>query len=335
LPLASVLEDGLSLVRLSRETGGRFAEANLEVDLDVQAALRWFLARYPLAAGIGYHPGVPHSWSMQWENHGRRSDANQPVGGPVTANTRLYVMDARAASGADLRLAASRFHVHAVGPVWLCDRAEPPAPLDGYALDEREPSFWERWSQGPTEPIRSIRSSAWATWQWRTLVGQAATPPTGIPATDDELRIAHNVALERGDASGAARWRSALEARFNLKLAAQYEGGTALIGGQENRGAQRSVRLFFLAGAMPGDDRFAVHAKVVAPPRWSTLPVDPLNLETAGGPDCPTSLWRRGQLYSVEIVIRKRPGSEVWSGAWTPGPRRADAPTALQLLLKR
>jgi hypothetical protein len=332
LPLALVLKDGLSLVRLSRETGGRFAEANLEADLDVQAALRWFVARYPLSAGIAYHPGVPDSWSMQWENRGRQSAANQPVGGGVTANTRLYVMDTRAASGADLRLAASRFHVHAVGPVWLCDRSEPPAPLDGYALDEREPSFGERWSQGPTEPIRSIRPSAWATWQWRTLVGQAAPPPTGIPATEDEIRIAHNFALGRGDRPAAERWRAALEARFNLKLAAQYQGGTALIGGQEKHGAQRSVTAFFVAGAMPGDTRFAVHAKVIAPPRWSTLPVDPLNLETAGGPDCPTSLWRPGEIYGVQIVLRKRPGTEIWSGAWTPDIRRIDAGNPVQLL---
>src|SRR5580692_4200904 len=332
LPLTLVLKDGLSLVRLSRETGGRFAEANRDADLDVQAALRWFLARYPPSVGIGYHPGVPDSWSMQWDSGGRPSAAEQPVAGPVTSKTRLYVMDARAASGAALRLAASRFHAQAVGPIWLCDRAEAPAALDGYALDEREPSFWERWSQGPTDPIRSIRFSAWATWEWRTLLGQPATPPTGVPATDDEIRIAHNLALERGDAVGAGRWRSALETRFNLQLAARYEGGTALIGGRENRGAQRSATLFFVAGAMSGDDRFAVHAKVIAPPRCSTLPVDPLNLETPGGPDCPTSLWRRGQIYSVEIVIRKRPGTEAWSGAWAPGPRRTDAPDALRIL---
>jgi hypothetical protein len=332
LPLALVLKDGLSLVRLSRETGGRFAEANLDEDLDVQAALRWFLARYPLSAGIGYHGGVPDSWSMQWENRGRLSAGSQPVAGPAGANTRIYVMDTRAASAADLRLAASRFHVHAVAYVWLCDRQEPPAPIDGYALDEREPSFWERWSQGPTEPVRSIRPSAWTTWEWRTLLGQAGPAPVGVPITTDELRIAHNLAVERGDAGASAHWRAALEARFNLKLGARYDGGTALIGAEQNRGAQRSVTMFFLAGTLPGDDRFAVRAKVIAPPRWSTLPVDPLNLETAGGPNCPTSLWRRGQIYAVRIVIRKRPGTEAWSGAWTPGPRRTDASNALEIL---
>jgi Dolichyl-phosphate-mannose-protein mannosyltransferase len=332
LPLGLVLKDGLSLVRLSRETGGRFAEANLDEDLDVQAALRWFLARYPESAGIGFHPSVPDSWAMQWENRARLSAGGQPVAGPVSANTRLYVMDTRAASAADLRLAASRFHVHAVAYVWLCDRLEPPAPIDGYALDEREPSLLERWSQGPTEPVRSIRPSAWTTWEWRALLGQTGPAPTGLPVTTDELRIAHNLALERGDAGAAAHWRATLEARFNLKLGAEYEGGTTLLGAEQRMGAQRGVTMFFVAGAMPGDDRFAVHAKVIAPPHLSTLPVDPLNLETAGGPDCPTSLWRRGQIYSVGIVIRKRPGDEVWSGAWTPGPRRTDSPAPVELI---
>jgi Dolichyl-phosphate-mannose-protein mannosyltransferase len=334
LPLASVLEDGLSLVRLSRESGGRFAEANLDSDLDVQAALRWFLARTPGAptAGIAYHPGVPYSWSIQWESRGRASAGNQPVAGAVTPSTRIYVMDTRAASVADLRLAASRFHVHAVEYVWLCDRQEPPAPLDGYVFDEREPSLPQRWSQGFTEPSRPIRPSAFVTWEWRMLLGQAADPPAASPLTIEELRIAHNFAVDRGDAAGAARGRAVLAGRLDLAFGARYEGGTGLIGGEWTASAARSVRLFFLAGVLPGDDRFAVHAKVIAPPRCSTLPADPLNLETAGAPAIPTSLWRPGQIYDVRVVIRKRPGTEVWSGAWTPGPARVDAAGPIELL---
>ncbi|HZL18434.1 MAG TPA: glycosyltransferase family 39 protein [Polyangia bacterium] len=334
LPLASVLKDGLSLVRLSRETGGRFAEANLDSGLDVQAALGWFLARIPSAvtAGIAFHPGVPYSWSMQWENRTRSAAGNQAVAGAVAPGTRIYIMDTRAASIADLRQVASRFHVHAVEYVWLCDRQQPPAPLDGYVFDERAPSLWQRWSQGFTEPSRAIRPSAFVTWEWRTLLGQPAVAPAATPLTIEELRIAHNVAVDRGDAAGTAGWRAALAGRLNLPLGARYDGGTALIGGAWTPNGARSVRLFFVAGALPGDDRFAVHAKVIAPPHCSTLPVDPLSLETAGAPAVPTSLWRPGQIYDVRVVIRKRPGSEVWSGAWTPGPRREDAAVPVEIL---
>src|SRR5262249_21355555 len=56
VPVLFILRDGLSLVRLSRETGGRFAEANLDSEIDKGVALRWFLKRYPANTTIGFHP---------------------------------------------------------------------------------------------------------------------------------------------------------------------------------------------------------------------------------------------------------------------------------------
>src|SRR5262252_1392419 len=53
VPVLFVLRDGLSLVRLSRETGGRFAEANLDSEIDKGVALRWFLSRFPPTATVG------------------------------------------------------------------------------------------------------------------------------------------------------------------------------------------------------------------------------------------------------------------------------------------
>ena len=50
---AFILKDGLSLLRLARETGGRFAEVNLDTDLDKEAVLRWFLAALPATVGVG------------------------------------------------------------------------------------------------------------------------------------------------------------------------------------------------------------------------------------------------------------------------------------------
>jgi hypothetical protein len=81
-----------------------------------------------------------------------------------------------------------------------------------------------------------------------------------------------------------------------------------------------------VAGTMPGDTRFSGHAKVLAPPRWSGLPAAPENLEIAGAPTWPTSFWRPGGIYSLEIVYRQRPGKEILTGDWIPGPRRVDGP---------
>jgi hypothetical protein len=334
LPLAVVVKDGLSLVRLARETGGRFAEANLDSDYDRHAVLSWFLPKVPANLGIAYHPGIYASWAVQWTTRPRTSTNQQTPASPVTPSTRIYIMDTRKASAADLRLAASRYHVHAVEHLWVFDRGAPVAPLEGYALDERDPTLREWWSQGPTETIRSVRPSAWVTWEWRTLLGQPATAPPSIPVpvTTEELRIAHNVAVEDGNADAAARLRGALAVGFNLPLAARFDGYTTLIGALRRTGARRSVTLFFTAGTMTGDNKFLVHAKVVAPPRLSTLPVDPAELELAGSPMWPTNLWRRGHIYSLEAVYRKRPGTEVLSGAWSPGPKRVDGPTPLEIV---
>jgi len=158
--------------------------------------------------------------------------------------------------------------------------------------------------------------------------------PTTPPVTTEELRIAHNAALQRGDLPGAARLRAALAARFDVRRTAEFEGGTALLGGVQRTGARRSITLYFLAGNIAGEARFSVHAKVVAPPRFSALPAAPENLEIAGGPTWPTGFWRRGEIYSLEIVYRKRPGTETLTGSWVPGPRRlgTDAPVEIARL---
>jgi hypothetical protein len=333
-PTALILKDGLSVVRLARETGGRFAEANLDTDLDKEAVLRWFLRGRPPTVGIAYHGAIHDGWALQWELRPRLSAANQPMMGGFTEATRVYILDTRAVSAGELRQAAARYHVHAVGHLWVMDRAEPHAPLDGYELEEREPSLLQRWWLGPTEPVRSVRPDAWVTWEWRTMLGQPAAVPTTPPVTTEELRIAHNAALQRGDLPGAARLRAALAARFDVRRTAEFEGGTALLGGVQRTGARRSITLYFLAGNIAGEARFSVHAKVVAPPRFSGLPAAPENLEIAGGPTWPTGFWRRGEIYSLEIVYRKRPGTETLTGSWVPGPRRlgTDAPVEIARL---
>ncbi len=332
LPVLFVLKDGLSVIRLARETGGRFAEVHLDTDLDKEAVLRWFLARMPPTAGVAYHGGIHNGWALQWELHPRLSAANQPVGGGITEATRVYILDTRLASAGEIREAAGQYHVHAVGHLWVFDRKEAPAPLDGYALDEREPSLWQKIWLGPAEPIRSVRWDPWVTWEGRTMVGQPAAEPSAPAVTTDQIRIAHNAARRRGDTAAAAGYRQQLEARFNRQVTAAYDGGTALLGEVQARGARRSLTMFFLAGSFPGDARFSVHARVIAPPGFSTLPADPNDLEIAGPPEWPTSWWRPGEIYSFKAVYRKRPGTEVLTGSWIPGPRCLTAGGPVELL---
>jgi hypothetical protein len=320
VPVLFILRDGLSLMRLSRESGGRFAEANLESEIDKAIALRWFLARIPGTAGVAFHPSFPNLWNLMWEARPREIWSDQAVSAPPAPGARAYVLDSRSASPADLHAMVSRFHVYAVGPFWFVDRSEPPAPIDGYSLDEREPNWMERWSQGDVEPVRSVRADPWITWEWRTSLGQVARVPGVAPSTTDDLRIAHNAAVAAGDASTAAALESTLRSRLNLPLTASYANGTELLGAIHGRGAQHEITFYFLSGRFDRDAHFAVIARVVAPPVLSTLPVDPASLDLARSPVLPTSLWRPGHIYAIRVVYRKRPGTELLTGAWSPGP---------------
>jgi hypothetical protein len=335
LPVAFVARDGLSLVRLSRETGGRFAEANLESDIDKAVALRWFLARMPAPAGVAFHPAMHGSWALQWEARPRPGWTNQPVAGPVPPNARVYMLDSRTAGVADLRAAASRFHVHAVKWMWFIDRQARPAPLDGYTFAEHEPSWRESWMEGGTEPVRMVVADPWVTWEWRTLLDQPALPPTTKPITDEQIRIAHNVALARGDAAAAAGFRAALAARFNMRLHATFDNKTELIGGVHARGAARTITLYFVAGTFPSMVKFAVRSRVVKAPFLSTLPVDPAELDVAQHPTWPTNLWKPGHIYSIPFAYRKRPGTERLLGSFFPAPTRTDARGPVEIAVVR
>jgi hypothetical protein len=330
VPVLCVLCDGLSLVRLSRETGGRFAEANLDSEIDKGVAMRWFLQRIPPGASVGFHASFPKFWELEWDARPHPVAASMPLppAGPVPGGARVYVLDSRATPSGELRTLAARFHVHAVGPFWFVDRAEAAAPIDGYRLDEREPGWWERWSQGDVEPVRAVRADPWVTWEWRTAFGQTAAAPAGPPATDDQVRIAHNAALAAGSPSAAAALRAELTRRFNLPVHARYANGTELVGAVDERGAQRAITLYFVAGKFDQDAHYAVNARVTAPPRFpSTLPVDPQVLDLARSPAVATSFWRPGGIYAVRFVYRRRPGREVLSGSWVPGPPRTDGDT--------
>jgi hypothetical protein len=328
LPVVFVLRDGLSLVRLSRETGGRFAEANLDSEIDKGVALRWFLtdAHIPTTASIGFHSSVPKFWELEWEARPRPVTASTPIpaAGPGPG-PRVFVLDSRSTTLGELRTVLTRFHVHAVGPFWFIDRTEPAAPLDGYRFDEHEPGWWERWAQGDVEPVRVVRADPWVTWEQRTAYGQPATAPAGNPSTVDQIRIAHNIAFVAGDTAKAASLRAALTSRFNLPLHAWYANNTELIGAIHDRGAQRAITLFFVAGKFDQDVHYTVNARVSAPPRFpSTLPADSQVLDLARSPAPPTSSWKPGAIYAVRFVYRRRPGTEVLTGAWSSAPARTD-----------
>jgi hypothetical protein len=330
LPLAFVLRDGAWMIRLGQESGLRFNSTNIKSDIDRIKVVQWGARKLKPEDPIAFHGGIaPIHGGLSWELRPRQLFAGQPVGARG-ASPRLYHLDTRYASVADLRLAARTFHVEAVGPLWTIDRAAAPAPLDGYDLDEREPGLLEWYFTSGTEPARKVAPDPWVTWEWRTLLDQPAPalPPT--PTTTEQVRVAHNAAVAAGDKVGATRWRAELDKRLDVRVTAKFDDDTLLLGAHHNRGAEHSLTVYFLAGpkGTKGGAKFVVYAQVTKRSFLSTLAEDHDRIEVDMPFAVPTELWRPGHVYSMKFTYRHRPGTERLFGTFVsldgrPAPARA------------
>jgi 4-amino-4-deoxy-L-arabinose transferase-like glycosyltransferase len=343
LPLALVWRDGASMVRLARESGGRFNSSGIQSDVDKVIALRWYLARYPKTMPFGFHPSMTVHWGLAWEAENRPIVRGTPVGTRASHASRLYMLDTALAPLSDLREALANFRVTAVGNYWFLDRESPPG-LEGWSFAEREPSLAAWYFEGGTEPTRTVVADPFVAWEWRNVLGEAGAPPNPPPAvpprTLDQLRIAHNAALAAGDGAAAERLLGALRGRFDLPVTASWKNGTVLLGGVHDRGAQRRITLFFKAGTFAGRAKFSVTSKVQRRAFLSTLALDDTTIEIAQPPSPPTEVWRAGHVYAVKIPYFKRPGVERYTGRFVsldraPAPARADATGDVALVTVR
>jgi dolichyl-phosphate-mannose-protein mannosyltransferase len=320
LPLLVVLRDGASMIRLARDSGGRFVSTNIKSDIDRIEALQWWSARLKPNDRIAFNPGIaPVHWAIDWELRPHMLMAGQPLGARG-AFPSAYTLDSGLAFAAELRAAVKAFHVEAVGRFWMMDRSKPPAPLDGYSFEEHDPKGLAWYLHGGTEPLRTVRPDPWVTWEWRTLFDEAAPLPPPNPVTGDQIRIAYNVAVAAKDAAGAARWRAALEQRLDVKKTVKFDEQTVLLGAEHHRGAEHGMTLYFLAGpnGVKGATKFEVYAKVEKAPFLSTLPQDPVVIDVALYPAVRMELWKPGYIYSEHFTYRKRPGKEILYGAFVP-----------------
>ena len=223
-------------------------------------------------------------------------------------------------------------HVRAYGDMWVVDQREGSAPIDVYSLNEREPNLFQWLWLDDTEPVRSLATGPdpWLTWEWRTHLGQQAAWPAGEPATMDEMRIAHNVALAQGDAAAAQRWRRGIESQLDRSRDALFTGGLHLIGTRTTGGVQPRVESWFeAAGPTPGEATFGVRSTIEASAPLSLIPPDRTDREMASAPSLPTKLWRPGYLYRMQAVLNHRIGRERYWGYWSmrgggPPPARID-----------
>jgi 4-amino-4-deoxy-L-arabinose transferase-like glycosyltransferase len=322
LPILAVARDGVPALAYARGTGGRFNEKGLIIHSDgAKTAFLRFVAR-GLApdAAVDMHEGMKTTWSQVWELGGRIVAQNRPPpargrgGSPYLADTRFML------SGLQGDLARG-FHVTAVGPFWEVLPGEPAAPIDAFAVIEREPSWWEWYLVSGTEPHREIAPDPYLTWELRTHFGQTAEVPAAPPATLDQKRIAHNIAVATGDRARAAALYE--EITHELQPAhAVFDDGTEIVGTTFHDGARPLLTIFLKAGGpTAGDVQLTVRSKVTARAAWSTTMADPTDREVGIPLAIAPQRWRKGFLYSDPVAIRKRPGTEVYRASfWVRGP---------------
>ncbi len=200
-------------------------------------------------------------------------------------------------------------------------------------MNEHEPNVLQWLLKNGTEPVRTVGPAPdpWLTWDLRTHLGQPADPPTGEPVTLDEMRIAHNVAVDGGDGAAAERWRERIVAQIDRAPETRFSGGIHLVGVRLLGGVEPRIEAWFecAEGRPPGDASFNVRSTVVARAPLSLIPPDPVDREMAWPLPMPTKLWRTGFLYKTEIVENHRIGRERYWGYWAsrdaaPAPQRLD-----------
>lgn len=326
LPLLAIARDGVPALRYARETGGRFNEKGLIIDSDGDktAFLRHVDPTLRKNAVIGLHEGMKPTWAQVWTLGGRLVTGGKPAptrarpsGGIYLADTRYMLSDVQAQLARD-------YHVTAVGPFWMIDEGQPAAPIDAFSFVEREPSWWEWYFVSGTEPHREITPDPWLTWELRTHFGQPATPPSAQPATLDQKRIAHNIAVAASDDAKAAALRAEI-VREIKPISAAFDDGTKLLGTTFHEGARLLLTVFVEAGGpTQADVQLTVKSKVTARAPLSLTMADPTEREVGLPLAIAPQRWRKGFIYADPVTIRKRPGTEVYRASfWVRGPGSA------------
>jgi len=333
--------DAVRLLRWAKQSGGRFNNnatglnrvTPFRTEGDALFVVRWMreqLGGNVADVTIDVSPSQAWGWEHAWELGGPSRPADTPAvpTGPANAD-RPYFIARGSRLGVDaMRRLAGAGHVRAFGDVWVIDERESAAPMDAYSLDEHTPGLLSWYFVWGAEPARSITApDPWLTWELRAHLDVAAPVSTpSEPATLEDTRAAHNLAVARGETARAELLRERIEAQIDRTVAARYDDGTRLIGIRVSTGSQPTIEAWLeAAGPMNDDAYFGVHSEVVARAPFSSMPIDEIPRDLSFPPPIPTRLWKKGYIYHHDAVMLHRVGVERFTGAWVGGgPRRVD-----------
>ncbi|HEY8087082.1 MAG TPA: glycosyltransferase family 39 protein [Polyangiaceae bacterium] len=322
VPVVLVTPDGVRSLPIWRRTGGRYDDngkvTRSQLDL-LDVVDQEVLPKTYRGNPIDTSNSAEWYWEHTWLYQGPNSDRSIPGASDPTANTHPFWIARPSGIMADgQKKVAPAAHIRVFGDVWLVDQREPYAPIDVYPVEERDPSWWQWLFLEGTEPHRvmGVEPDPWLTWEVRTHLDEPATEPRGEPKTLDEMRIAQNVDIDRGDLAAAERTKEAILARLDRSMATRFDTvellGVRMIGGPEPR-----LETWFQAtDQQAGDAMFFVTAKVEAKASYSLIPVPAVERTVSFPPPIPTKLWHTGFIYRFETVLNHRIGRERYTGHW-------------------
>ena len=338
-PTLSIAPDGARSLRYARETGGRFNEKGKFIRSDMDAVIvgRHIAAKLPENTVIDAHRSMQWGWHHQWAT-------NRPVRitkTPATEDAERHPVFFARASGLspdEQKSLAGRYRVEVYDDIWVVYANEPHAPLEAFTLEEREPSWWEWYWLGGVEPIRTIVADPFATWEWRTIVGQPTSVPDVEPRTLEQKRIAHNIAVSQGDKARAAALRAEIEAALSKEAKTLYTHGLTLLGTRHLDGVEPKLEVWFYAEwPIQGDPKFKVGAVVEKRKAFSFIPRDPVVREVSPPHTIAPKQWMPGGIYRHSMVLRQRIGQERFfgwfEGSGTRAPKRRDGKEHTELLV--
>lgn len=326
LPVLVIAPDGVKSLWVWRRTGGRYDENGsvIRSQLDLLRVIEQVVNPVTFrGTPIDAHGSVGWGWEHQWKYQGTANDAPTPLQNtPSAASHPFWIARASGMSTDEQRKIVNMAHVRVYGDTWLVDQREPKAPLDSYSMNEHEPSILQWFLFDPTEVHRDAGTTPdpWTTWEWRSHLGQEAPFPPGEPATLDQMRIAHNVAIARGDRAAAEHWLEKIDAQLDRSVTAKYDTGLQLIGVRVVRGVEPRVEAWFEVGkdGFASDDMFAIKSDVEKKARFSLIPIDTTDRDMSFPEPIPTKLWKPHCIYRTSADLNHRIGVERYSGRWVP-----------------
>ena len=317
-----IVPDGARALGIWRRTGGKYDDKGSLWDSDADylfVVSKLARPRVHFGEALG-HQGA-WGWEQDWALGNRSEDAQDP-----SPRRPVWVARVRELGADHLKRLAPKYHLRIYGEdgVVVVLRGEPAAPLDAYSLDLHEPNFFQWLFTNNVEPVRTLPDAPdpFTTWEWRVHLDVPAAAPTAQPKTFEELRIAHNVAVEQGRDDEAERLRERIVDQLDRRPETHFSDGSELVGVRVTRGVKPMLEVFVqAAGPTKGDSTFTIRSAVVAKNPLSLVPIDTTECDRAQPPPLPTKLWRKGYIYRFHAALNHRIGRERYWGTWSGGPR--------------